>query len=464
MSALSSYGPHVPDPLPVPSPHPALPLNPIPSPQPVPSLNPVQPSQPVPSPYPAAPSAQPTHALHPQLQSEGRQWLTLAGGKRVLAVVHTVPYAKRLLEVLSLLTADFRVQVVFTAPPHAFGDGVPRFLARLGSPVLPWDEAVRTPFDLALAAGPRGVEQLRAPLITLPHGANYLKRITGTAGAGVAGLRPEDLAPGGRLPAAVVVPHHAELAELGRSCPEALPLTHVVGDPVHDRITASLPLRSAYRAALGVEEGQKLVVAVSTWGPASSFGRFETLLPRLIGELPRDEYRTAVLVHPNVWSGHGPWQIRAWLGRWTEGGVALLPPAADWRAVLIAADRLIGDHGSVTLYGTLTGAPMLLAASPAQEINPASPAAALALTAPALSPVEPLAAQLEYAAAEYRAEEYAAISSRITSEPGRFHRNMRRLMYRLLELGQPAHAPLLPPLPPPPPLDSWAAQGWEVPA
>ncbi|MBY6306277.1 hypothetical protein I3J09_26830 [Streptomyces clavuligerus] len=393
----------------------------------------------------------------------GGQWVTLAARRKILAVVHTVPYAKRLLDVLALLKEDFRLQTVFTAPPHAFGDGVPSFLARLGSPVLPWDEALRTDFDLALAAGPRGVERLRAPLITLPHGANYVKRVITAAGSQVAGLRPADLTPGGRLPAAVVVPHHADLTELARSCPDVLPLTHVVGDPVHDRITASLPLRSAYRAALGVTDAQKLVVAISTWGPSSSFGRFETLLPRLITELPPEEYRTAVLVHPNIWSGHSPWQVRTWLGRWIERGVALLPPAADWRSVLIAADRLIGDHGSVTLYGTLTGAPMLLAASPEHEINPASPAAALAVTAPALSPVEPLAGQLEYAAAEYRPEEYAAISSRITSEPGRFNRNMRFLMYRLLRLGQPAHPPATVPLPAPHPMDSWAATGWEAP-
>ncbi|MFI1016889.1 hypothetical protein [Streptomyces sp. NPDC020965] len=394
--------------------------------------------------------------------TEGRQWLTLVGGKRVLAVVHTVTYTKRLLDILSLLEADFRLQVVFTAPPHAFGDEVPLFLARLGSAVVPWDDAVRMTFDLALAAGPRGVEHLRAPLITVPHGANYLKRIAGVPGAGVAGLRRQDIAPGGRLPAAVVVPHHAEVDELARTCPEALPLVSVAGDPVHDRITASLPLRDAYRRALGLADGEKLVVAASTWGPWSSFGRFETLLPRLIGELPDEGYRTAVLVHPNVWSGHGAWQVRSWLARCSRLGTVLLPPRADWRAVLIAADWIIGDHGSVTLYGTLTGAPVLLASSPEQEINPASPAAALAVTAPALSAAHPLIEQLHYATAEYRPEDYAAISSRITSEPGRFNRNMRRLMYRVLGLGQPAHEPTTVPLPHPPPLDTWGSEPWEA--
>ncbi|MGW6920265.1 hypothetical protein ACWGA9_03115 [Streptomyces sp. NPDC054950] len=395
---------------------------------------------------------------------EEREWLTLVERKLVLVVVHTLTYGKRLVEVLSLLEADFRVQVVFTAPPHVFGDEVPRFLEGLGGAVLPWDEAVRMRFDLALAAGPRGVEKISGPVIAMSHGAGYLKRLVSVRQPGVAGLRRQDLVPGGRLPAAVAVPHHAELADLERHCPEVLPLAHVVGDPVHDRIAASLPLRARYRRALGLADGEKLVVVVSTWGARSSFGRFEALLPRLAAELPAGRFRSVILVHPNVWSGHGSWQVRAWLARCAEPGTALVPPEADWRSVLIAADWIIGDHGSVTLYGTLTGAPILLAGSPDQEINPASPAATLAVTAPALSPAHPLVGQLQYTAAEYRREEYAAIASRITSEPGRFNRNMRRLMYRLMGLGRPAHEPMTVPLPEPPALDTWARGRREVPA
>ncbi|WP_324785847.1 hypothetical protein [Streptomyces sp. H51] len=399
-----------------------------------------------------------------EASAEGREWLTLVERKTVLVVVHTLTYGKRLVDVLSLLEADFRVQVVFTAPPHVFGDEVPRFLQLLGGAVLPWDEAVRMTFDLALAAGPRGVERISAPLITLPHGAGYLKRLDSGPHTGVAGLRRQDLAPGGRLPAAVVVPHHAELAVLARHCPEALPLAHVVGDPVHDRIAASLPLRADYRRALGLADDERLVVVVSTWGTRSSFGRLDALLPRLVAELPPGRFRCVVLVHPNVWSGHGAWQVRAWLARCAGRGVTLVPPEADWRSVLIAADWIIGDHGSVTLYGTLTGAPILLASAPEREINPASPAAALAVTAPFLSPAHPLLGQLHYAADEYHREEYAAIAARITSEPGRFNRNMRRLMYRLLGLGRPAHEPETAALPEPPSLTAWARGHREVPA
>ncbi|GAA2600635.1 hypothetical protein [Streptomyces axinellae] len=384
--------------------------------------------------------------------------------KTVLVVVHTVVYGRRLLDIFPLLGADFRVQVLFTAPPHAFQDGVEQFLRGLGSAVVPWSQAVRMRFDLALAAGPRGMEEVRAPVVMVPHGANFLKRMVGEANSPVPGLRPGDLAPGGgKLPAAVVLAHRADTRELARTFPGALPLAAVAGDPVHDRMTASLPARERYRAALGLRAGQKLLALTTTWGPRSFFTRFEALLPWLAEQAGRADIRVVALIHTNVWSGHGAWQVRSWLSRCRAWGVHLVPPTADWRATVLGADWVIGDHGSATLYATLTGAPVLLAATPEQEINPRSPAAALARVAPALSPARPLTEQLAYAAEEYRPEEYAPITSRITSEPGRFSRNMRALMYRHLGLGQPAYPAETRPLPMPPPLrEGDADEVWEV--
>lgn len=399
-----------------------------------------------------------------------RQWSTLPERKRVLVVVQTVVYGQRLLDVIRLLESDLRIQVAFTVAPHTLGEGASRFVNGLGSPELPWEEAVRSEFDLALTAGSQGMDRLRAPVVRLPHGASHIKLAQPPDSGGGArggpraavsnGLSRDSLTRGGRVvPAAVVLAHEEDRARLARSCPEALPVAQVVGDPCHDRIVAGLPHRERYRRALGLKPGQKLVVVTSTWGTGSSFGSIESLLPRLLGELPRRRYRTAVLVHPNVWARHGAWQMRAWLAGCRRRGIALVAPEEDWRAVLIAADVIIGDHGSVTLYGTLTGAPILLARFPQHEVNPATPAAALATTAPALSPAHPLVDQLEYATAEYRSEDYSVIASRITSQPGRFNRNMRRLMYRMLGIGQPAWVPPTEPVPWPGPLDGSGTPG-----
>jgi hypothetical protein len=397
------------------------------------------------------------------------QWLTLPGCKRVLVVVHTEVYGRRLRDLLPLLESDLRVQVDFTIAPHAFNAGAERSLRGLDSTVLPWEAVLGTEYDLVLAAGSQGIEQLRGPLVRLPHGAghNKLSRAADDRNPGaprtVGGMGRQYLMRDGKVvPRAVALAHRDDLATLARTCPEALPVAEVVGDATHDRIVSSLPLRRRYRAALGLRRGQKLLLVSSTWGLGSSFNRLDALLPRLLAELPPDRYLIAVLVHPNVWSGHGDWQVRSWLSAARRRGIVVIPPEADWRPPLIAADWVIGDHGSVTLYATLTRAAILLARFPAADVDLASPGAELARTAPALSPAHPLPEQLTYARAEYPAQEYARIAGRISSEPGRFGRNARRLMYGLLGLGEPAYAPDLPPLPLP---GNWAHAGTdEVPA
>jgi len=62
---------------------------------------------------------------------DAERWATRAGCKTVLVVVHTVTMGQRLAKILPLFETDLRVQVVFTAAPHPFGNGVTRLLRRL---------------------------------------------------------------------------------------------------------------------------------------------------------------------------------------------------------------------------------------------------------------------------------------------------------------------------------------------
>ncbi|MFJ2814952.1 hypothetical protein [Streptomyces sp. NPDC087294] len=399
----------------------------------------------------------------PALIEQGH-WLTVRGCKTVLVVVHTVTFAQRLREVFGLLEADLRIQVVFTVAPHAFGNGTTEYLAGLGIGVVPWEEALNTEFDLAVAAGSRGVHQLRAPVVRISHGAGHIKPLTD-----VSSLKPGERRPPGMLsrqhllhgdrlvPAAVAYAHERDVVQLAQSCPEALSVAHVVGDPCVDRITAGMARRKHYRRALGIEAGQRLVVITSTWGRASTFERLDSLVPQLLGRFPGADHRIALLVHPNVFAGHGSWQVRGWLAGCRGRGIVLVPPEADWQALLIAADWIIGDHGSLTAYGTLTGATMLLTSVNGREMSPCSPAALLSAVAPVLSPVHPLAEQLEYAARSRRPGQYAEVAASLSSAPGQFHRRMRAIVYRLLGLGEPARPAYVAPPPVPPSLARWEA-------
>jgi hypothetical protein len=378
----------------------------------------------------------------------------------VLAIVHTVTAGQRLLDVVRLVESDLRIQVVFTMAPDVFSNGVEEFLRGIGGVTVPWQQATQLRFALALAAGSEAIHEIHAPLIVMPHGASYNKLAVRRSGGGVIatrgthGLDRETLVHGGAVvPAAVALPHQEELARLAHACPEALPTAVVVGDPCYDRLAVSLPMREFYRRALGVGPGQKLVVVSSTWGPRSLFGRRDDVLPRLLAELPSSEYRVMALMHPNVWFGHGSWQLRTWLADCLRRGLSLLPPEADWRSPLVAADWVVGDHGSATLYSAVAGVPVLLASFADEDVDPSSAMAELAAVAARLSSKRPLLPQLQNATVDYRPDLYQPVISRISSEPGAFNRNMRRLMYQVLGLRQPATIPTTDPVSPPVRLD-----------
>jgi hypothetical protein len=374
----------------------------------------------------------------------------------VLVIVHTVTSGQRLLDVVRLLAADLRVQVVFTIGPDVFGNGVSELLGRIGGVVMPWHLAIRQRFDLAVCAAYGGIEDVHAPLVVIPHGAGYNKIISrrlgggAVAARGVYGLSAQELVKDGMvIPSAIVLAHDAERSRLARSCPEAVAVAEVVGDASHDRLVASARERHAYRSALHVPDGRELVVMTSTWGRRSLFGRRAGLLRRMPAELPRDRYRVAALFHPNIWYGHGVWQVRTWMDDCLRDDLALVPPEADWRGALVAADHIVGDHGSVAVYGAVCGASILLVGDAADDVDPESAGGLLASAAPRLRPDRPLASQLREAAARHDPGRLAAVVARLTSAPGRFDRNMRRLMYRLMRLPQPLTIPRTDPVPPP---------------
>jgi hypothetical protein len=188
-------------------------------------------------------------------------------------------------------------------------------------------------------------------------------------------------------------------------------------------------------------------VVSSTWGAQSLFNQYETLLPRLLTELPRDSYRVIAVLHPNIQVEHGRFQIDLWLDECRRMGLRVVEPQDDWQAAVIAADWVIGDHGSVTPYATLATAPVLLATFPGAAVALGSPPAALAQVAPRLKLSRldpPIEAQLHTATTDSAST--ALVGRRITAEPGRFAANMRRLLYRILELPEPRWPAELPPI------------------
>lgn len=169
------------------------------------------------------------------------------------------------------------------------------------------------------------------------------------------------------------------------------------------------------------------------------FGVRPDLLALLRAELSYDEHVIAIALHPNIWSGHSPWQVRQWLADCERDGVLVLPPEEGWRAGLVAADLVIGDGGSVTYYGAALGRPVLLALRGSDTVDPASTVGRFLAAADVLTERRSIAEQVRQAMDRPASAELTASAALVTSAPGESHALLRRECYRLLRLSEPDH-------------------------
>ncbi|WP_432829981.1 hypothetical protein [Dactylosporangium sp. CA-092794] len=334
--------------------------------------------------------------------------------------------------------------------PDVFNHDVAQLLDGLGACVVAWEQAIRHRFDLALAASLGGLHELHAPIMVMAHGAVRGKHARPAAGGGprlaepvVYGLDAPRLTRDGRVvPASLVLAHEREREILRRQCPEALPVAVLAGDPCLDRLLASLPMRRRYREAMAVAPGTRLVLFSSTWGRDGLFGADPDLLPRLVAGLPAG-LRAAAQLHPAVWAAHGRRQVLAWLRDCRDAGLLVLDPAGDWRGAVIAADCVVGDHGSVTAYAAAAGRPVLYAGGRRAATVRGSAQDLVAAAATPLDPRRPLPDQV----ARARPVGAAAVTAALTGVPGGAGARLRAAMYGLL--GLPAPGPHRPPAPAP---------------
>src|SRR5690606_32251064 len=139
----------------------------------------------------------------------------------------------------------------------------------------------------------------------------------------------------------------------------------------------------------------------------------------------------AAVLHPNIGTAHGPWAVRQALARAVDAGLLAPPPEQGWEAALAAADLVLGDHGSVTLYAAAADRPVLLGAS-GEESVPGTAAARLAAAAGRRDPAAGLRKQLDAAVEGPVPGLYADAAGYAFAHPGEGAERVRRLLYRLI--------------------------------
>ncbi|MEV5505322.1 hypothetical protein AB0L16_02455 [Streptomyces orinoci] len=339
---------------------------------------------------------------------------------------------------MQLLRPEDGIRVSYTVNPGSvFSEGLEDYLYDLGATVLSWREAKRRRFDLAVACAVHpSMRGLHAPLLVMPHGAGYNRLVTESTGdpSAPAGLSRRELMHRGKvLPEIIGVSHRDQIARLAATCREAVPHARLIGDYCLDRIRASMPRRDLYRERMGVTGGQRLVLVNSTWSEHSLLGRHPDLPLRLVAALPADEFKVALVLHPNVWARHSRHRVYERLGKAMDAGLLVLPPEEGWRAAIVASDLVVGDHGSTSFYSAALRRVVLLAATGLDELDPASPAAAFGRTAPRLDPEGDLLAQLLDADGRHKPDDLAEVVERQLGGPGEGGQLLREIMYSFLE-------------------------------
>ncbi|MFD4371123.1 translation initiation factor 2 [Streptomyces sp. NPDC058486] len=340
----------------------------------------------------------------------------------------------RLLDVLPVFHGDPRVLTRFTLVPGSdFDIGALAALDRSGARTLPWDEALRIPHDLILAASPKGaLHRLAGPRVLLPHGAGFNKSVHGDGSPGLpSGLDPHYLLAAHDEPWADLhaLAHENQVVRLGSRVPRAASRTVVVGDPTLDRVLASTHHRDSYRDALGTGP-RRLVAVTSTWGPESLLARRPGLVAELTGLLPYDAYQVALILHPNQHSRIGAFDLARHLSPAVAAGLLLASPYEEWAALLVAADAVVSDHGSTALYAAALGLPVVDAYDGGDELLPGSPMAHLLDAIPRLASASGLEAAIEAA----RTVDTRAHAAEAFAWQGEAHARLRTQLYRLLRL------------------------------
>ncbi|SES34915.1 hypothetical protein SAMN05216188_1374 [Lentzea xinjiangensis] len=379
-------------------------------------------------------------------------WMSRPHVRTALAITGTRQGLQRVLDTLPTIEADYRVQVVFTVPETGYEwAGMRERLRQLDVLVMPWHQAVDTPFDLVISACRWGIEEIRAPLVLMPHGATSIRsRVAHETGAHdlvtAKLLRGDEV-----LPAKLMLATDDEVRTLASSCRKALPAAVVGGDPCLDRMAASLPFTAPYLEALGVVPGQQVIFAVSSWSKHSLYGSDPEVFARLTCELAGTENVVIASLHPFWWDAYGQRQILAWLGPAREHGLVVLPPDEGWRAAAVVADIVLTDHGSAGQYAAALGGRAMMSATSLADVHPGTSADLLSRIATPLHLGQPLRPQVERALASPVDPRHAELAARITGRPRQALSIYRREYYGVLGLSEPVHAAPVSPVPLPRP-------------
>lgn len=339
----------------------------------------------------------------------------------LLVVVRTHTSLDRVLELLEVIGQGVSLAIKFVIDAgSSFAREVSEKLRALGAQEMTWEGARNVRWDAILAAHADNqlaeLTELSGNLFLIPHGIGYnRKRLASTGGRpGPAGLSSHELTAGGKVFPALVGLSSSE--QRSRMCEEARGRGIVIGDLVLDKLVAHVHQKPYFQEDLKIGN-RKLIVVSSTWGKWSAYATQREIITRLVADLPSDEYAVALVLHPNIWWGESEYEIKVHLRDALDSGLLLIDHTT-WQSAIVAADLVVGDHGSVTCYAACMGLPVLVVADGSAELDEESPLAELHAALPRISVSEPLRERVERTLAEHDPAHWESYTDKLFELPG----------------------------------------------
>jgi hypothetical protein len=363
----------------------------------------------------------------------------------ILLVLHSGATVDRLVDLLAALKGLDRIKIEVTLEAGRTKSqfdcaALRKRLDDLGIELVPWRVAVRTRYAVVLSThATRGLLRRRWPnLVVMPHGAGYnriRRRNTGSSRTPV-GLSTRELTRRRfhlLVPKVICLSADEQRAQLPRRCRRLLDRVRVVDDPAYAMLRRNMVRRPTFRADFRAGREQRLIVIATTYTDESLYRKHKEVIARLLAALPADQYRIVLVQHPNIPAVDGQFGTDLALGAEQQAGLIILPAFdGGWRAAVIAADLVVGDHGSVTFYAGAIGRPVLALRTGVVELAEESPFRLYLEETVELDPDGDLRNQVETTIADYKDGQFDEVVPHVISRGEKGLEHLREIILELL--------------------------------
>jgi len=352
--------------------------------------------------------------------------------KQILFCAHNELTAGYLSRALPLFDAS-RHEVFLSFFPLSHTLSAPGNIAeRCGLPYLPADRISRRAWDLILVADhvyEQGAMPAGVPVVYMPHGL-LVMRLKENGRVHRFDRWAFD-AQGHSAYRAILFDNESNASAAARDFPALKEAVKVTGCLGVDRMLALRPERERFRRELGIPEGEKAVLIMSSFYPEGLMKKYGRALLDQAARLQGSGRHFIVSAHPNLWVEPGFLEL---MEEQKARGLRVLDPDEPLEPFLVAADAAVSDFTSLSLAFALLGKPLIYVPIDAGRFDRHSLLVRLAAGLPRLDVPEDMETVLDRAFRDYPHAFLNETARQIYPHPGEAASRMKKEFEKILRI------------------------------